>query len=68
MIIEDGREKDELHSLTYEFFNAVNEYNEEHAATSDNTCINSLAIGIEIMLILNWNGKELRNDKVLWRM
>lgn len=53
MIIEDGREKDELHSLTYEFFNAVNEYNEEHAATSVNTCINSLAIGIEIMLILN---------------
>lgn len=30
VIIENGREKDELHSLTYEFFNAVNEYNEEH--------------------------------------
>ena len=30
VIIEDGRENDELHSLTYEFFNAVNEYNEEH--------------------------------------
>ena len=30
IIIEKGREKDELHDLSYEFFNAVNEYNKEH--------------------------------------
>lgn len=30
IIIEKGREKDELHALSYEFFNAVNEYNKEH--------------------------------------
>ena len=30
IIIEKGREKDELSSLSYEFFNAVNEYNKEH--------------------------------------
>lgn len=30
VLIEDGREKDELSSLTYEFFNMVNKYNEEH--------------------------------------
>ena len=31
IIIEKGREKDELSSLSYEFFNAVNEYNKDHA-------------------------------------
>ena len=31
IIIEKGREKDELHALSYEFFNAVSEYNKEHA-------------------------------------
>ena len=30
IIIEKGRETDELHALSYEFFNAVNEYNKEH--------------------------------------
>ena len=30
IIIEKGREKDELHALSYEFFDAVNEYNKEH--------------------------------------
>ena len=30
IIIGKGREKDELSSLSYEFFNAVNEYNKEH--------------------------------------
>ena len=30
IIIEKGRETDELSSLSYEFFNAVNEYNKEH--------------------------------------
>ena len=30
IIIEKGREKDELSSLSYEFFNAVSEYNKEH--------------------------------------
>lgn len=30
IIIEKGREKDELNALSYEFFNAVNEYNKEH--------------------------------------
>ena len=31
IIIEKGREKDELNALSYEFFNAVSEYNKEHA-------------------------------------
>ena len=31
IIIEKGREKDELTILSYEFFNAVSEYNKEHA-------------------------------------
>ena len=30
IIIEKGREKDEIHALSYEFFKAVNEYNKEH--------------------------------------
>ena len=30
IIIEKGREKDELNSLSYEFFNAVSEYNKKH--------------------------------------
>ena len=30
IIIEKGREKDGLHALSYELFNAVNEYNKEH--------------------------------------
>ena len=30
IIIEKGREKDELSSLSYEFFNAVSKYNKEH--------------------------------------
>ena len=30
IIIEKGRKKDELHAVSYEFFNAVNEYNKEH--------------------------------------
>ena len=31
IIIEKGREKDELSSLSYEFFNAVSKYNKEHS-------------------------------------
>lgn len=31
IIIEKGREKDELTALSYEFYNAVREYNKEHA-------------------------------------
>lgn len=30
IIIEEGREKDELNNLSYEFFNAVSEYNKKH--------------------------------------
>ena len=30
VIIEAGREKDELHHLIYKFYNEVNKYNEEH--------------------------------------
>ena len=72
IIIEKGREKDELHALSYEFFDAVNEYNKEHTDQAhivvlacDSKCGTSFMVGDTEMCVKEFCESAARHEGFL---
>ena len=72
IIIEKGRNKDELYALSYEFFNVVHEYNKEHTDQAhvvvlacDSKCGASFMVGDTEMCIKEFIESAARHESFL---